>query len=87
MRPDLLRVLLCPACREPFRLAVEERDGGEAARGRLGCGRCETAYPGNGSGPRVQPPVLVEEQERTARSLRWQWTRFSPLHDPALYTT
>jgi len=86
VKRDLLRFLVCPACREPFRLVIEERDGDEVVRGRLGCGRCETAYPVTGGVPRVLPPVLIEEQERTARSFGWQWTRFSRLHDATLYT-
>ncbi len=40
MKPRLLELLVCPACRGSFRLAAEARDGGEVVRGALACGGC-----------------------------------------------
>ena len=86
MKPDLLRLLVCPTCESSFDLRAEASDGDEVLRGKLSCRGCGANYLIVGGVPRILPPALVEEQARTAEAFGWQWTRFSRLHDVRLYT-
>jgi SAM-dependent methyltransferase len=82
----LLRLLVCPTCQAPFRLAGEIRADDEIVGGALVCEGCRAQYPIVGAIPRMVPSGALETQRRTADAFGWEWTRFSRLHQVALDT-
>lgn len=58
MRKDLLDILVCPICKSPLELAVEEEDQGEVIRGSLTCQQCSERYPIEDRIPNLLPPEL-----------------------------
>lgn len=45
MRPDLLDILACPACKAPLSLKTQEESAGETVSGTLTCTSCGNTYP------------------------------------------
>jgi uncharacterized protein YbaR (Trm112 family) len=58
MRRDLLEILVCPVCKAPLELTVEEEQGPEIVRGQLTCSQCGERYPIEDSIPNLLPPEL-----------------------------
>jgi SAM-dependent methyltransferase len=86
VKRSLLRLLVCPACQESFRLVVAESADDEVVGGKLVCQGCQATYPIVGAIPRLLPSRLLEEQQRTVAAFGWEWTRFSRLHGTDLDT-
>jgi uncharacterized protein YbaR (Trm112 family) len=45
MKRSLMDILVCPVCKGPLELKVEEEKDGEVERGSLRCARCNVVYP------------------------------------------
>jgi len=45
MRKDLMEIIVCPVCRGPLELSVEEESGDEIITGSLNCAHCQERYP------------------------------------------
>ena len=58
MRRELMRILVCPVCKGPLDLTVEQEDEQEVVRGTLRCQRCSEAYPIEDTIPNLLPPQL-----------------------------
>ena len=86
LRHDLLSFLVCPRCQDPFTCEPDRAVGGDVIAGSLRCPRCSIAYPIRDGIPRIMPPSVSEEQERTAGAFGWEWRKFSRLHAVERYT-
>jgi SAM-dependent methyltransferase len=71
MKRSLLPHLVCPACRQPLVLRVDEETGAEVMAGGLHCPTCARDYP-----IRRGVPRFVDSGEY-ADSFGFQWNRFS----------
>jgi SAM-dependent methyltransferase len=80
MKPRLLELLACPLCRGRLDLEAGRRDGEEIVEGRFECLECHQGYPLAGGIPRLLPPDIGLEQERTAGAFGWQWRHFVEMH-------
>jgi uncharacterized protein YbaR (Trm112 family)/ubiquinone/menaquinone biosynthesis C-methylase UbiE len=71
MKPRLLEVLCCPACRSPLRLVAEGDGAGEVERGELACAGCGRGYPVRDGVPRL----LLDDGlvAATRRGFEYQW--------------
>ena len=60
MKPELMEILVCPACKGHLNLTTTEQDGdtGEILEGTLVCAECEEEYPIRESIPNLLPPEL-----------------------------
>ena len=58
MKRDLMEILVCPVCKGPLELAVDEESGDEIVAGKLVCGRCNETYPIEDTIPNLLPPNL-----------------------------
>lgn len=56
MKPDLLEILRCPACRAELKLTTDEVHGTEILRGTLTCTGCGEKYPIEDGIPDLLPP-------------------------------
>jgi SAM-dependent methyltransferase len=72
MNPRLLEDLRCPLSRDP----LDPADGDDALVCR-GCGRTWEIRTGV---PRLVPPDLVEQQQRTAHAFGYEWQHFAEMH-------
>jgi uncharacterized protein len=45
MKPDLMAILVCPACKGKLELKAEKEENGEIISGTLHCPRCRINYP------------------------------------------
>lgn len=80
MKPRLVEFLACPACRAPLALRASDTDGAEVIEGELSCEGCGVRYPVVRGVPRLLPPKVSAEQERTAAAFGYEWTRYVELH-------
>lgn len=85
MKPRLVSLLRCPACRAGLRLEAPQRaeaaDTGEVTAGRLHCTDCGTSYAVEEGVPRLLGPVAThDESERrwTASRFGYLWSRSRP---------
>jgi uncharacterized protein len=60
MKPELMEILVCPLCKGPLTLQVEEEDGREIVKGTLTCTQCQQTYPITDTIPNLLPPELRE---------------------------
>jgi uncharacterized protein YbaR (Trm112 family) len=58
MRKDLMEIIVCPVCRGPLELSVEEESGDEIITGSLNCAHCQERYPIEDRIPNLLPPEL-----------------------------
>lgn len=71
MKPKLLDILVCPACKGTLRLeGTEASADGEIETGTLECGACTVSYPVTRGIPRFVDP------ENYSSSFGFQWNRF-----------
>jgi SAM-dependent methyltransferase len=77
---DFVGDLACPLCGHALRLVDRDSNGGRVESGELACDGCGRHWPIRDWIPRLVPPDLVEQQERTAAAFGWQWKHFSELH-------
>ena len=77
MKLAVLDDIVCPACRERFRLEVDARSGDEVLRGRLMCG----GRPSHEYGIAAGVPALLagagwsDEKQQTVESFSSKWQR------------
>ena len=84
MKTRLLELLACPSCGGELRVTASEADpsgGEEILSGRLDCVGCQATFPIRGGVPRLMPPTISGEQEKTATAFGWQWQEFTELYD------
>lgn len=80
MNSTLLDLLACPACAGS--LVLEDATvsaANEVSTGKLHCESCGTVYPIANGVPRLVPPRLSADLERTADAFGWQWRHFVEL--------
>ncbi len=58
MKKSLVEVLVCPMCRDPLALHIEEEKGDSVLSGSLQCTGCHEVYPIEDSIPNLLPPRL-----------------------------
>lgn len=58
MKKDMMSILVCPMCKGPLELAVQEGEGDEVIAGSLTCSRCNEVYPIANRIPNLLPPEL-----------------------------
>ena len=58
MRRDLMRILVCPECKQPLELTVVSEKDGEVIEGSLRCSGCGEVYPIENTIPNMLPPAL-----------------------------
>lgn len=51
-------LIVCPICRQPFELTVDEENEREIVTGSLFCARCNERYPIVDTIPNLLPPDL-----------------------------
>jgi SAM-dependent methyltransferase len=79
MNRRLVEDLRCPLSSHPLR--VEADDAGDAvAAGELVCDGCGRRWPIRNGVPRLVPPDLAEQQERTAEAFGFEWLHFDEMH-------
>jgi SAM-dependent methyltransferase len=78
----LLELLACPACTGELELSGGPGAEGaeEVEEGRLRCAGCQATYPISNGIPRLLPPAIGWEQERTAETFGWEWSHFVEMH-------
>lgn len=80
MKTGLIDDLACPLSGDLLRLMPGDAGRERVTSGELVCEGCDRRWPIRGSIPRLVPPDLVEQQERTASAFGWQWQHFPELH-------
>ena len=55
MKHSLMNILVCPVCKGPLELKVEEEGKGEVVKGSLRCGKCGVNYPIENGIPNLLP--------------------------------
>ena len=60
MKKELMEILVCPLCKGPLELTVDEEDEKEIVTGSLYCSRCQERYPIVDTIPNMLPPDLRE---------------------------
>ncbi len=58
LKRDLMDLIVCPMCREPFELTVDEENEREIVSGSLFCAKCNERYPIVDTIPNLLPPDL-----------------------------
>ena len=58
MKRDLMEILVCPLCRGPLALHVDEENEREIVTGSLTCKQCNETYPISDTIPNLLPPEL-----------------------------
>ena len=58
MKRDLMEILVCPLCKGPLELAVDEENEREIVTGSLTCAKCKQTYPITDTIPNLLPPEL-----------------------------
>jgi SAM-dependent methyltransferase len=79
MKRQLIGDLTCPLSGDPLRLDTTD-EGESVDSGLLICEGCGQVWPIRRSIPRLVPPDLVEQQEKTASAFGWQWQHFAELY-------
>lgn len=73
-------MLACPLCAGRLALEDAQPTADDVASGRLLCGSCGAVYPIANRVPRLVPPDLSVDQQRTADAFGWQWRHFAELN-------
>jgi SAM-dependent methyltransferase len=79
MKRYLAEELVCPLCADALEL-VSDSDDVDVEQGELVCNGCGMRWAIRNGVPRLVPPDLVEQQERTADAFGWQWQHFREMH-------
>jgi uncharacterized protein YbaR (Trm112 family) len=61
MKRSLMDILVCPVCKGPLELKVEEGGEGEVIKGSLRCGKCNVIYPIEHSIPNLLPQEKAKD--------------------------
>jgi SAM-dependent methyltransferase len=80
MKSSLLELLACPLCHGDLDLESGRTEGEEIMEGRFECRDCHQGYPLTGGIPRLLPPDIGVEQQRTARAFGYEWRHFVEMH-------
>jgi SAM-dependent methyltransferase len=80
MKPSLLELLACPLCHGDLDLETGRTEDVEIMEGRFECRDCRQEYPLTGGIPRLLPPDIGVEQERTANAFGYEWRHFVEMH-------
>ena len=78
MKRALVDDLACPLCDGD--LVLEATGEAEVETGELLCRTCGARWLIRDGTPRLVPPDLVGQQEKTSESFGWQWQHFSEWH-------
>jgi len=62
VRKELVKILVCPVCKEPLKLEVTEEKGDEVVSGSLYCGKCRHSYPIKDTIPNLLPPEPADKR-------------------------
>jgi SAM-dependent methyltransferase len=81
VKPSLLVRLVCPLCQGELTCDAQVSAGDEIVEGVLTCGACQHRFPIRGGVPRLNPPGLALDKQRTAEAFGFQWTHFVELHE------
>src|SRR5262245_5563019 len=81
MKPALLDLLVCPACRGRLDCEPTLVDGPEIEEGTLRCGGCRAAYPIRAGVPRMVPAALTSSERATAHAFGTEWKMLAELSD------
>jgi SAM-dependent methyltransferase len=79
VRREILRELVCPVSADSLALTSTD-SAGSIDVGELVCEGCGLAWPIRSGVPRLVPPELADQQERTAQAFGWQWQHFAEQH-------
>jgi len=79
MKPHLVEDLVCPLSSDPVRLETAG-DLEEVESGELVCDGCGRRWPIRDGIPRLVPPDLEDQQQKTAAAFGWQWQHFAEMH-------
>ena len=79
MKQRLLQYLVCPRCGDALSL-TEAAAAEEVLTGELRCASGDHRFPITGGIPRLLPPELAQDVQRTSDNFGWQWLEFSTLH-------
>jgi uncharacterized protein YbaR (Trm112 family) len=60
MKRSLMDILVCPVCKGPLELKVEEEGKGEVIKGSLRCAKCNVIYPIADGIPNLLPQEKVK---------------------------
>lgn len=71
MKTEILKLIVCPACKQSLTLATREEAGGEVMEGALRCGRCGASFPITYGIPRFA--AQLGERQQIAESFGFQW--------------
>jgi uncharacterized protein YbaR (Trm112 family) len=58
VKRDLMDILVCPLCKGPLELHVDEENDREIVTGSLTCAHCNETYPITDTIPNLLPPEL-----------------------------
>jgi SAM-dependent methyltransferase len=75
----LLEDLRCPLSSEPLQLTTGSA-GGDFEKGELICTGCGSRWEVRRGVPRLVPPDLIEQQQRTAAAFAFEWQHFDEMH-------
>ena len=71
MKPSVLDVLVCPACKADLRVEITAQSGAEIVEGTLTCTKCGVRYPIRGGVPRFVPDGIYAN----SFGRQWNWFR------------
>ena len=75
MKRRLLKYLVCPECKNSFRLKIKEKSADEIVSADLICRSCGKSYPVVGGIPRILP-MLSKIEKKTAAAFGYEWKNF-----------
>lgn len=58
MKESIMEIIVCPVCKGPLDLKVEEKNDGEITSGSLFCAKCDYTYLIKDSIPNLLPPDM-----------------------------
>jgi SAM-dependent methyltransferase len=79
MKRRLLEDLLCPLSSEALQLANGDADS-DVESAELLCAGCGRGWEVRRGIPRLVPPDLIEQQQRTAAAFAFEWQHFAEMH-------
>ncbi len=58
MKESIMEIIVCPVCKGPLDLKVDEKSDGEIVSGSLFCAKCDYTYYIKDSIPNLLPPEM-----------------------------
>ncbi|MDD5647541.1 MAG: methytransferase partner Trm112 [Dehalococcoidia bacterium] len=58
MKESIMEIIVCPVCKGPLDLKVDEKNDGEITSGSLFCAKCNCTYLIKDSIPNLLPPDM-----------------------------